>query len=284
MPDPPTAAPLPPLVSGGRRTAVRAALVAIAGLVSLATLAGLGVFAFGLAGSRIVTNTQVLPADMQRLSIDTGDVPVAVRITTDGSADEPRVDLRMVTRADGEQPTVVTDNGSSRVTLGAAASGFPWYIGTGELTVVLPPDVARGLSVTVDRRAGSLTTDADLDELVANIDDGAVTLGGSARVIDVAVRRGDISTDTRIAVSESFRATAETGSISVEFRAAPRTTEAIAGGDVTVGLPGSEPYRVRAQSELPNGETVTVPETPDPSAPVVTAHSKSGSVKVTEIR
>lgn len=263
---------------------MRGVLVAIAALVSLATVAVLGVLAFGLAGSRIVTHTQTLPADMQRLTIDTGDVPVAVRIATDDSANEPRVDLRMVTRADGSQPTVVTDDGSSRVTLGDAASGFPWYIGSGELTVVLPPDAARGLSVTVDSRTGSLTTDTDLDQLTANIDDGAVTLGGSARLIDVAVRRGDISTDTRIAVSEKFRATAETGSISVEFRAAPRTIEAIAGGDVTVGLPGSGPYRVRAQSELPNGETVTVPETPDPSAPVVTARSKSGSVKVTEIR
>ncbi|MCV7241144.1 hypothetical protein [Mycolicibacterium celeriflavum] len=278
------AAPLPPIVSGGPRTAMRALLVAIAALVSGATLAGLGVLAFGIADSRIVTHTQALPADMQLLTIDTGEVPVAVRIVADDSATEPRVDLRMVTRADGPPPAVITDSGSSRVTLGDAASGFLSYIGTGELTVVLPPDVARGLRVTVNHRTGPLTTDADLDHLVANVDDGTVTLGGSARVIDVEVRHGDISTNARIAVSETFRATAETGSISMEFRAAPRTTEAIARGNVTVGLPGSEPYRVRAETDMPHGvTTVTVPETADPSAPGLTALSKSGNVKVIEL-
>lgn len=279
------AAPLPPIVSGGPRTAMRALLVAIAALVSVATLAGLGVLAFGIAGSRIVAQTQALPADMQRLTIDTGEVPVALRIVADDSTTEPRVDLRMVTRADGPPPAVITDSGSSRVTLGDAASGFLSYLGAGELTVVLPPDVARGLSVTVNHQTGPLTTDAELDQLVANVDDGTVTLGGSARLIDVAVRHGDISTNTRIAVSETFRATAETGSISVEFRAAPRATEAIAGGNVTLGLPGSEPYRVRAETVRPHGvTTVTVAETADPRAPMVTARSKRGSVKVTEIR
>jgi hypothetical protein len=139
--------------------------------------------------------------------------------------------------------------------------------------------------VMVNQRAGSLSTDADLDQLVVKTDNGAVTLGGSARRVDVSVRRGDISTSTRIAVTESFRAETESGRISVEFRAAPRTTEGIASGDVTVGVPGPGPYRVRAQSEGLHGETtVTVPETADPSAPGVTAHSKSGNVMVTELR
>ena len=90
--------------------------------------------------------------------------------------------------------------------------------------------------MTVKQRTGSLSTDANLDQLVANTD-GAVTLGGSARRVYVNVRRGDITTRTPIAVTESFTADTEYGGISVEFRVAPRTTEAIAGGDVTVGLP-----------------------------------------------
>ncbi|MDT5354792.1 MAG: hypothetical protein QOJ56_3324, partial [Mycobacterium sp.] len=99
------------------------------------------------------------------------------------------------------------------------------------------------------------------------------------------VRRGDIRTRTPIAVTESFKADTEYGGISVEFRVAPRTTEAIAGDDVTVGLPVRGPYRVRAQSEARHGETtVTVPETSDPSAPEVMAHSKGANVAVTELR
>lgn len=139
--------------------------------------------------------------------------------------------------------------------------------------------------MTVNQRTGSLSTDANLDQLVANIDDGAVTLGGSARRVDVNVRRGDIRTRTPIAVTESFKADTEYGGISVEFRVAPRTTEAIADDDVTVGLPVRGPYRVRAQSEARHGETtVTVPETSDPSAPEVMAHSKGANIAVTELR
>lgn len=124
-----------------------------------------------------------------------------------------------------------------------------------------------------------------LNQLVANIDNGAITLGGSARRVDVNVRGGEIRTRTPIAVTESFKADTEYGGISVEFRVAPRTTEAIADDDVTVGLPVRGPYRVRAQSEARHGETtVTVPETSDPSAPEVMAHSKGANIAVTELR
>ena len=65
--------------------------------------------------------------------------------------------------------------------------------------------------MTVNQRTGSPSTDANLDQLVANIDDGAVTLGGSARRVDVNVRRGDIRTRTPIAVTESFKVDTEYG-------------------------------------------------------------------------
>ncbi|WP_158019624.1 hypothetical protein [Mycolicibacterium rhodesiae] len=35
---------------------------------------------------------------MRLLSIDTGDVPAVVRVVTDAGAQQPRIDLRMVTR------------------------------------------------------------------------------------------------------------------------------------------------------------------------------------------
>lgn len=272
-------------MSGGRRTTMRVALVVVAALVSIATLAGLGVLAFGLAGSRVVADTFALPADMRTLTIDTGNVPVAVRLTTDDNAEEARLALRMVTRAEGPPLTVVNDATSSRVTLAGGGSEFPWFDGTGEIAVVLPPDAARRLSVTVDHRAGPLTVQADLDQLVATTDGGTVWLGGSARRIDIDVRHGDIRTSTRVAVSESFSAAVESGSVSVEFRAPPRMTEVIADGNVTVGLPGTEPYRVRARTGQPNGETrVTVPQTTDPDAPEVTARSERGHVHIDEIR
>jgi hypothetical protein len=265
--------------------AVRVVLVVIAAVVSLCVLGSLSALAVGLGNIRLVTETQALPAGMRSLTIDTGDAPVALSLTTDVDATEPRVHVRMVTRTDNTQLAVANDDTGSRVTLGDNGSALLGFYRTREIKVILPPRVARGLTVMVNQRPGSLSTDADLDQLVARTDSGAVTLGGSARRVDVSVRHGDISTSTRLAVTESFRAETESGGISVEFRAAPRTTEAIADGNVTVGVPGPGPYRVRAQSERPHGETtVTVPETTDPNAPGVTAHSKSGNVIVAELR
>lgn len=260
-------------------------LVVIAAFVSLSALGSLSALAYELRDVRLVTDAQALPATMRSLTIDTGGVPVALSLTTDVDATEPRIDSRMVTSTDDTQLTIANDDASSRVTLGGSGSGLFRFSRNGEIKVILPPDVARKLKVTVNQRAGSLSTDADLDQLVARTDSGSVKLGGSARRVDVNVRHGDISTSTRMAVTESLTTEAASGSISVELRAAPRTTEARASGDVTVWVPGPGPYRVRAQSARPIGKTmVTVPETTDPSAPGVTAHSTSGNVIVAELR
>ena len=279
-----SAAPPPSLPAGGR-TALRVVLVAVAALVTLGALGSLSVLAFGLGNSRIVTDTWALPASVRSLTIETGDVLGVVRLTTDADATEPRVDLRMVTSDDGVQLAVANDAAGSRVTLRDSVSGYLRWTHAAEIEVILPPGVARGLSVTVNQRTGSLSADADLDQLVAKTDDGDITLGGSARRVEINVHHGDISTSTPIAVTESFTAKTGSGDISVEFRAAPRTTEAVADGDVTVGLPGPGPYRVNAQSEGPDRETtVRVPQTADPRAPMVTAHSKGANVTVTELR
>lgn len=271
-------------MSSALRTTVRVVIVFIAALVSLGALGGLGALAFGVGNSRVVNDSQALPAGMQSLTVDTGDLSVTIALVTDDEATEPRVELRMLTPADTEL-TVTNVGDRSRVTLADSGMGFLFFNGEGELKVILPPAVARELSVTVNHRAGPLVADADLDQLVAKVDNGAVTLGGSARRIDVNVRQGDISTSTRIGVTESFEANTEFGHVTTEFRAAPRTTEATASGEVAIGLPAPGPYRVRAKSDVLHGRTVVdVPQTTDARAPVVTAHSKNGDVKVTEIR
>ncbi|MFZ0834329.1 MAG: DUF4097 family beta strand repeat-containing protein [Mycobacterium sp.] len=264
---------------------MRVLLVVIAALVSLCTLGSLGALAVELGGSRIITDTQSLPTGARSLTIDTGDCAAAVRLTVDADATEPRVEVRMVTRTGDTQLTVANDAAGSLVKLGDGAPGSLWWLRPAEMNVILPPAVAQVLSVTVNQQTGSLSTDANFDQLIAKIGDGPVTLGGSARRIDVNVRRGDISTSNPIAVTESFTANTESGDIRVNFRSAPRTTEAIAADDVTVGLAGPGPYRVRVQSEGRRGETrVTVPQSNDPKAPGVTARSESGNVTVAELR
>lgn len=283
---PPTPWPAspPPVITPAARTAIRSVIVVVAALVALATVGSLGAISFALATSRVVIDTEELPLATRSLTIDTNGVAVPVRLITDADATAPRVDLRMVTRTDDTRLAVVSDGTGSRVTLSAGDSAFLLLAGT-RMNVVLPTNVAREMNVTVNHQTGSFSTDADLNHLTVNSGDGTVILGGSARRIDVDVRRGDITTNTRIAVAESFSASATDGAISVEFRAAPQVTEAIASGNVVVGLPGLGAYRVRAGSEAPNGSTtVTVPETSDPTAPGVIVRSKTGNVSVEEIR
>ncbi|KUI15652.1 hypothetical protein AU192_07260 [Mycobacterium lehmannii] len=272
----------PPSLTGRQRTVMRVVLVIVGSLLALGSFVSLGVLASGLGGTRVVTDTKNLPTDMRALTIVTGDVPVTVHVNTDANANEPRVDLRLVTNSDDTQLAVTQEGDASRITLHDSGSGFLWFHRTGELRVILPPDTARNLSVTVDQGAGSLSVDSSLRELVAQTDHNA-SLAGSARLIDVNAR-GDIKTSSAIAVADSFKAHSGSGSISTEFRAAPRTTEATAEGDVKVQVPGPDPYRVRAESaESDSGTLVTVPQTPAQDAPAVTARSATGNVEVTEL-
>nr|CRL78327.1 hypothetical protein CPGR_04614 [Mycolicibacterium malmesburyense] len=282
-PSPWPASPPPVITSAARRTA-RFVIIVIAALAVLGTVGCLGVVSFALATSRVLTETGELPLGMRSLDIDTGGAPVPVRVFSDADAKQPRVDLRLVTRSADTRLSVANEGTGSRVTLDADGSAFLWLAGSG-MNVVLPPDIARQLSVTVNRRAGPIDIGADLNHLLVRSDDGSVALGGSARLVDVDVRRGDITTTTRIAVTESFHASTQNGAIDVEFRAAPRKIETTASGNVTVGLPSLGGYRVRAGTEASNGSTtVTVPETTDPGAPSVTVRSKTANVSVEEIR
>ncbi len=148
----------------GNHTAMRVVLVAIGVLVSVGSLVSLGVMAVGLSSIRVVTDTQALPANMRSLAIDTGDVPVAVRFITDTDAREPSVDLRLVTSSDDTLLAVDKEDAGSRVTVSDNGSGFLWLKRTGEIKVILPPDIARGLSVTVNQQARSLANGANLDQ------------------------------------------------------------------------------------------------------------------------
>lgn len=266
---------------------MRVVLVVLAAVVVFVAVGGLATLAVGLSGTRVVTDSQELPAGVRALTLDTGDLPLAVRLITDSDASRPYVDLRMLTRAVDTQMMVANDAADSRVTLGDSGSAFPLPFGvdTGEITVILPPGVAKGLRVTVTHQTGPIESEADLDQLIVRTDTGTVTLSGSARLMDITVRNGDIDTGARIAVTESFRAITQSGRVSVEFRAAPRTTEAVASGQVTLGLPGATPYRITAGSATPHGNViVTAPQTSELSAPVVTARSTSGNVVVSQIR
>lgn len=149
--NPPEPAPGPAL-SGGNHAAMRVVLIVIGALVALGSLVSLGVLAKGVGDIRVVTETRTLPADIRSLSIDTGDVPVAVRLITDADASEPRVDLRLVTSSDDTQLAVAEDGAGSRITLSDNGSGFLWFDRTGEIKIILPPDVAKELNVTVNQQ------------------------------------------------------------------------------------------------------------------------------------
>jgi len=284
----PAMQPPPPLSPGGR-TAIRVALIVAATVLVVGTVASLGGLAIGVSSFRVITDSKPLPSTMRSLTVDTDSVPVAVRITTDREAREPRADLRLVnsTRA-GENPLMVnTDADSTRITLSGEGSSFLDWGRAGELTLVLPPEVARRLTINTEQSNGIVLLDADIDQLTARTDNGEAILRGSARRIEIYTDNGGVMTRDPISVSESFIAETSNGDIEVDLKdTAPRTVEASSdNGDVIVAVPAGGPYVVNANTE--NGHTaIRVPRTTDreTAAAVITIRSENGDVIVDELR
>ena len=285
-PPPPAPAAPPPLSPGGRTT-VRVLLIVAASVVLTGVVASLGVTAFGLSAMRVTSDTQPLPAAMRSLTIDTGRLPTLIRIVADRDAAEPRVDLRQVDKRQsaGAALVVTNDPTGTRVTAGGRSSRFMnWHHG-GQLTVTLPTELARRLSVTVQQEDGALMAQADLDQLIARTEDGAVVLSGSARRIEIDSRDGSVRTHDPISVSESFSVTATDGDVSVDFQDAPPRTVDVTSrdGDVKIALPAPGPYLVDASTGDDDSTTVVrVPQTSerDHAAAVVTARAVDGDVTI----
>jgi hypothetical protein len=284
---PPTS---PPPLSPGGRTAIRVLLIAAAAVLVLGSVATLGVAAWGLSAFRVITDSKPLPSTMRSLFVDTGQLPVAVRITADPDATQPRADMRMINsaRAGSHPLTVTTDATGTRLTISGEPSPFLQWGRAGEITVVLPPEMARGLTVISQQRTGVLMTQADLSQVTARMTHGAVLLSGSAQRIEVDSVDGDVLARTAISVTESFRATTANGDIEVDFKTAPRTLDANTdNGDIRVALPPSGPYVVNVNTSDRSGDTVVrVPQTSDrkDAASVVTARSDTGDITIDELR
>lgn len=296
-PPPPTARPplslstAPPPLSPGGRTTIRVLLIAAAAVLVLGTLGGLGGAAWGLSTFRVITDSKPLPSGMRSLVVDTGQLPVAVRITADRAATEPRADMRMInsTRAGSHPLTVTNESAGTRVAIRGEPSPYLQWGRAGEITIVLPPSVARGLSVTTQQENGVLMAQADVDQLTARTTHGPVLLTGSARRVEVHSSSGDVISRSAVSVPESFTANTVDGDIEVDFRdTPPRTLDATTrDGDVRIGLPDRGPYLVTANTGEDGATTVVrVPQTTDRTraAAVVTARSESGDIVIDDMR
>jgi hypothetical protein len=285
---PPPAPPTPPLSPRGR-TAVRATLIVAAAVLVVGVLVALSVAAWGISSFRVITDSKALPSAMRSLVIHTGSLPVAVRITADRDAREPRVDLRMVnsTAAAANPLAIGADGAEARVTINGESWGFLQWGRGGEITVVLPPELARRLAVTTEQDNGVVLAEADLDQLVARTDNGAVILSGSARRIEVHTDNGSVRTREPISVSESFSATTDNGEVEVGFaEATPRTVDATTdNGEVLIALPASGAYVVNASTD--NGDTdirVRQAANSENATAVVTVRSQNGDVVIDDLR
>jgi hypothetical protein len=284
-PPAPPAQPTPPPLTPRTRTALRATLVAAAAVLVAAAVIALGIAAWGVTAVRVVADTKNLPVGMSSLVINTGDVASAIRITTDRDIREPTITMRQVrsTRSAVHSLTVSEDAGATRVAVsdGGTTPLLPWDR-AGELTVTLPADLARRLSVTVQQEDGVLIAQADLDQLTVRNKDGAVVLDGSVRRVELHTTDGRVVTRKPISVSESFRADSDDGDISVDFAdAAPRTIDVDTNdGDVSIALPAVGPYLVHASGD---STQVQVPQTNDPTRAIgqVTVTVQDGNVTIT---
>ncbi|MBX7433592.1 DUF4097 domain-containing protein [Mycobacterium sp. Y57] len=283
------ATPPPPLSPGGR-TALRVVLIVVAAALVIGTVVALSTAAWGISRFRVLADSAALPSTLRSLALDTGSVPVVIRITSDRDVREPRVDMRTVTTAASDsRPLMVSDDGlTATVTIESDPTPVLHWGRAGEITVVLPPALAHGLTVTTRQQTGVVFAQADVDQLIAHTREGAVVLSGSARNVDITADHGDIRSREPISVSETFRAVTATGDISVDFAQPPATAEAEAGnGDVVLALPGPGPFFVTATTGQQHGSTVVaVPRTRDRDAAesVLTVRSDTGDVVVEELR
>jgi hypothetical protein len=279
---PPTTGPsAPPLTPRGRST-VRVLLVIAATVLTVGSLVALVVVAFGINSVRVSTDSRELPGGITSLAIDAADA--TVRVTTDPNADAPRVDLRMLnsTRGGRQQLQVTSDPNGTRIEVTHTSPAFMDWGRTGEVTVTLPPTLAKALTVTARQDDGTLIIDAELDRLVARTSDGDIVLNGAAHRVDVASEDGDIDARHAISVTEAFNAETRDGDLTVRFGpTVPKTIDAVTrGGDLTVGLPDRGAYLIRASGG--DKADVRVPETTDPVVAVsaVTVRSDDGDVVV----
>lgn len=284
----PLADAAPPVLTPGGRSAMRSLLVVTAIVVTLSAAAGIGGLAWGISSVRVAAETETLPADFSSLTIDTGNMPTAIRITSDRNAHEPRVRMRLLNTAkDDHQALKVTRNGGA-VSLTVTGTPSPLFdFGPpGEIMVTLPPDVAHRLSVTTKQQVGVMLSLTDLDQLTVHNTDGAVILGGNARRIEIHTQSGDVQTREPIVVTDAFIADSTDGHIAVDFRdTAPRTVDVTSqSSDVDIALPTGGPYLVRAQAG--DHAQVRVPQTEDPAraAAQITARAPEGSISVTTRR
>ncbi len=285
---PPAEAATPPALTPGGRSAMRSLLVVTAIVVTLSTAAGIGGLAWGISSVRVAAETETLPADFSSLTIDTGDMPTAIRITSDRNVSEPRVRMRLLNTAkDDHQALQVTRNGGA-VSLTVTGEPSPLFnFGPpGEIMVTLPPDVAHRLSVTTKQQVGVMLSQTDLDQLTVHNTDGAVVLGGNARRIEIHTQSGDIQTRAPIVVTDAFVAESTDGHIGVDFKeVAPRTVEVTnRDSDIDLTVPTGGPYLVRAQAG--DHAQVRVPQTEDPARAVsqITARTDDGSITITTRR
>lgn len=286
---PAPSAPPPPLSPGGR-TAVRAALIVAAAALVTAVVISLSSAAWAVSSFRVVKDSMALPNTLTSVTVDTGSVPTAVRITTDREVREPRVDMRMVNsiRAASNPLAVTADGTAARVTIDAEPSEFLRWGRAGEITLVLPPELARRVSVTTQQETGVVFAQADIDQLTVRTVNGAVILSGSAQRVEITNEHGAITTREPIAVTESFRATTTTGDISVDFTEPPETVDATTEhGDIAIALPPPGPYFVGTTTGWPGDSAdVDVPLTRDRdnAASVLTARAETGSIAISELR
>lgn len=287
-PAPPAASP-PPLLSPGARSTLRVGLVVAASVLLVGVLVTLAGLAFGISRFRVVAESSALPDTLRTLEIEIDSAPAAVRIRSDRSVDQPRVDMRMVASADSDaRPLSVSADGTSaRVSVDPASSELLRHARAGEITIVVPDEIARRLTVTVRQEMGVVFADAYLDQLTAHTREGAVVLGGSARRIDIDNENGEVVSRRPISVSESFRAVTVTGDVDVDFTEAPETVDVESRtGDVALAVPLPGPYFVNATTGNERGATVVkVPQTrnADEAVAVINARSDTGDVVVDDV-
>lgn len=254
-------------VSRGMRTGVRTALIIIAVLALIVPLGvGIALFTAGLQ-TRVQETSVDLPDGIGDLSVAASTADVVVR--ADANATKPTAQLSY--RGSKRPPQLDVRSRDKKTSVGLKRGGQHFGFSSMALTISLPTDMAKKVSLDLDGRNGRADVRGDYAAITGRADSGAIGVDAQAKSIDLAMKSGTIDArgrfdtakfaidsgqfDSRaLSVKQKAELAVKSGTGDLDLSAGPVPTQGVsastASGNSTILLPrpgsGDPAYGVRA--------------------------------------
>ncbi|OLT10933.1 hypothetical protein BJF78_28350 [Pseudonocardia sp. CNS-139] len=248
----------------------RAGLVlGLLGVVAVLGVVGTGV-ARGLNPPVTSTESMAFVARVPQLTVEVSSGDVTVR-----PADGDRVEVVRTVRGHGSpDPRGTETSGADGVSLAAGCAFVPF----GRCEVDYDVRVPDGFTLDLRSGSGRVTAEGVTAAAVrVSVSSGDVRLADVRGPVELEVSSGEVAAERLD--SPTFVARSSSGDLTLDFATAPTSLDVgVSSGEVEVGLPTSQPYRVHVDTGI--GErAVTVP-TADGAPNAVRVTTGAGDVTV----